>query len=96
MNIDLKRLQHSLKEAAPEDSVSHDDVNAYLFSLAQRLLAGEDVTYGEIDFSQFEADDLRVVSYYCQEREGLSQHLYMLVGNIDKAKALSCKARAFC
>lgn len=96
MNIDLKRLQHSLKEAAPEDSVSHDDVNAYLFSLAQRLLAGKDVTYGEIDFSQFEADDLRVVSYYCQEREGLSQHLYMLVANIDKAKALSCKARAFC
>lgn len=96
MDIDLKRLQHSLKNAEPEESVSHDDVNPYLFALVQRLLAGEDVTYGEIDFSQFEADDLRVVSYFCHEREHLSYQLNELVGRIDKAYALPCKARAFC
>ena len=96
MNIDLKRLQHSLKEAAPEDSVSHEDVNPYLFALVQRLLAGEDMTYGEIDFSQFEADDLRVVSYYCQMRDSFADRLRGLVREIDKAQALSCKARSFC
>ena len=97
MNIDLKKLEGNLWRAAPEKTVPDDKVSPYLLNvLLRRLQAGEDVTYGEIDFSQFEADDLRVVSYYCQEREGLSQHLYMLVANIDKAKALSCKARAFC
>lgn len=96
MNIDLQRLQHSLKEAVPEEPVPHDDVNPYLFSLAQRLLAGEDVTYGEIDFSAFEADDLRVVSYYCRMRDSFADRLRGLVREIDKAQALSCKARAFC
>jgi len=62
----------------------------------QRLVAGENVTYGEIDFSQFDADDLRVVSYYCQMRDSFADRLRGLVREFDKAQALSCKARAFC
>ena len=96
MNIDLERLRRSLQEAPPEESVSHNDVNPYLFALLQRLLTGENVTYGEIDFSQFEADDLRVLSHYCHERESVSSRLWQLAETIGKARAFSCKARAFC
>lgn len=96
MNIDLGRLQRNLHEAKSEETVPHDDVNPYLFSLLQRLLAGEDVTYGEIDFSAFEADDLRVLSHYCHERDGLSYRLRQLTESMGKARAFSCKARAFC
>lgn len=65
MNIEISRLTRNLRAAEPEKTVPDREVNPYLLNvLLKRLLDGENVAYGEVDFSKFEADDLRVVSYY--------------------------------
>lgn len=97
MNIELSRLESNLRRAKPEKTVPDDQVNPYLLNvLLRRLQAGEDVTYGEIDFSQFAADDLRTLDGYCQSRDGMAYRLVQLVDGMDKAEAFCCKARAFC
>lgn len=97
MNIDLTALTRSLSNAKAVESVPCDKVNPYLLNvLLRRLLCGEDMTYGEIDFSQFEADDLRVLAWYCEEHSDLSHRLSEFVENMDSAEAFHCKARAFC
>ena len=97
MNIDLSALTRSLSRAKAVTSVPSDKVNPYLLNvLLRRLLRGEDVTYGEIDLSQFEADDLRTLAWYCEGHSDLSQRLSEFVENMNVAEALHCKARAFC
>ena len=60
MNIKISALERNLRAAQPEKTVPDDDVNPYLLNdLLKRLMDGEDVTYGEVDFSKFEVDDLR-------------------------------------
>ena len=97
MNIEISRLVRNLRAAEPEKTVPDREVNPYLLNvLLKRLLDGEDVTYGEVDFSKFEADDLRVVSYYCQELGRMTYHLSQLIGGLDNAAPYCCKTRAFC
>ena len=97
MNIDISRFEKQLWQAKPEKTVPDNQVNPYLLNiLLRRLEAGEDVTYDEIDFSQFEADDLRVLAGYCESKESMVFRLEQLVGAVDKARAFCCKARAFC
>ena len=97
MNVDLSKLEENLQRAKSEKTVPDDDLNPYLLNvLLRRLQAGEDLTYGEIDFSQFEADDLRVLAGYCESRNSVSQSLAYLVGCIGRAKAFCCTARSFC
>lgn len=97
MNIDLSRLEKQLWQAKPEKTLEEDRVNPYLLNvLLKRLESGEDLTYGEVDFSQFEADDLRVLSGHIRERNNMSSRLANLIAGIDRADALYRKARAFC
>lgn len=97
MNIDISALERNLRAAESEKTVPDSEVNPYLLNvLLKRLLDGENVTYGEVDFSKFEADDLRVVSYYYQELERMTYHLSRLIGVLDNAAPYCCKARAFC
>ena len=97
MNIDISALERNLRAAKPEKTVPDSEVNPYLLNgLLKRLLDGENVTYGEVDFSKFEADDLRVVSYYCKKMEGMTYQLSKLIGILDNAAPYCCKARAFC
>ena len=97
MNIDLKKLEGNLWRATPEKTVPDDKVNPYLLNvLLRRLLAGEDVTYGEINFSQFEADDLRTLDGYCEAKDSMAFRLSQLIKEVDKAEPYFCRARAFC
>ena len=97
MNIDLKKLERNLWRAEPEKTLPDDKVNPYLLNvLLRRLQAGEDVTYGEVDFSQFAADDLRVLADYINRQNGMSARLSRLVDNMDRAEPFCCTARAFC
>ncbi|MBQ9719971.1 MAG: hypothetical protein IJV64_04670 [Oscillospiraceae bacterium] len=97
MNFDISRLEKQLWQAKPEKTLPDNQVNPYLLNvLLKRLEAGDAVTYGEVDFSQFEADDLRVLSGYIRERNNMSNHLANLIAGIDKAEAFCRKARAFC
>lgn len=97
MNINISTLMGNLAQAAPEKPIPSDDVNPYLLNvLLRRLLRGENVTYGEVDFSQFEADDLRTLAGYCERRGAQSRRLVEFVKNVDKAEAFHVKTRAFC
>lgn len=87
----------NLHDARKEKTVEDKEVNPYLLNdLLARLSAGEDVTYGEVDFSRFEADDLRTLACYCEEKDHMTYRLSTLLGVIDNAEAYCCKARAFC
>lgn len=97
MNVDIARLEKQFLQTKPEKTVEDDKVNPYLLNdLLKRLEAGDPVTYGEVDFSQFEADDLRVLSGYIQRRNNMSCRLAHLIEGIDYAEAFWRKARAFC
>ena len=97
MDIDLKKLERNLWRATPEKTLPDDKVNPYLLNvLLRRLQAGEDMTYGEVDFSQFTADDLRVLDGYINRQNCMDSQLSQLVENMDKAEPFCCTARAFC
>ena len=97
MNVDLIMLERNLWLAEPEKTVPDDKVNPYLLNvLLRRLLDGEDMTYGEVDFSQFAADDLRVLADYINRQNGMASRLSQLVDNMDRAEPYCCTARAFC
>lgn len=97
MDIDLKKLEANLWQAKHEKTVPDEHVNPYLLNvLLRRLMAGEVVTYGENDFSQFEADDIRVMDGYIKRRENMTSKLSRLIEGVDRAEPFCCTARSFC
>ena len=97
MDIDLKKLERNLWQAKHEKTVPDEHLNPYLQNvLLRRLMAGEDVTYGEIDFSQFEADDLRVLEGYIKRWDNMTSKLSGLIERVDRAEPFRCAARSFC
>ena len=97
MQLDLKALRTLLKEAPQEETVDSSDVNPYLLQkVLMPLLAGTDLRYGDIDYSQFEADDLRQLSHYCDMRGGTLHRLFGLKKQLTEATPCACKHRAFC
>lgn len=97
MKIDLKELHKLLRRQPPEETVDRSDVNPYLLDeVLQPLLAGKELCYGDIDYSRFEADDLRVLSDYCDRRDGAAYKLEGLIGNLIAVPPATCAGRAFC
>lgn len=97
MDIDLKKLTGNLWCAKAEKTVPDDQVNPYLLNvLLRRLQSGEDVTYGEVDFSRFAADDLRTLDGYLKQHENMGFRLSRLIGNVDNAAPYCCALSAFC
>ena len=97
MQLDLKALRTLLEKAPQEETVDSSDVNPYLLQkVLFPLLAGTDLRYGDIDYSQFEADDLRELAHYCDERGSMRHRLADLKCRLVDAAACACKHRAFC
>ena len=97
MLVDFNVLQKKLAELPSEEAVDSSEVNPYLLNEVLRpLLAGRSLTYGDIDYSKFEADDLRMLSHYCDERDHVSSDLRKLVGSLAKSMPSACRNRAFC
>lgn len=96
MLVDLNTLRRKLTEALPEDTVNASEVNPYLLNeVFCPLLAGKELCYGDIDYSKFDADDVRVVARYCETRNDIIDMLQNLVGNIIKAVPAACSSRTF-
>lgn len=73
------------------------NTNPYLIeTIIKPLLAGKSVKYGDIDFSEFELDELRTAAGYCDDISRTSEKLKSLVANISGAEAAACKTRLFC
>lgn len=97
MNLDLCVLCQSLQDAKEEEIVSTEGVNPYLLNeVLEPLLCGKKLCYGDIDYTQFEADDLRTLADHYDRRCRASHRLETLVGVIAKAEPAACRSRAFC
>lgn len=98
MKIDLHRFAEKLKHIEAEDTVSgKDEVLPYLYDhILLPLLSGHLVRYGDIDFDAFEADDLRVLSYYCDEIGRTVYRLENLNRKLIETPPAAGRRRAFC
>ena len=98
MKIDLHRFAEKLKHTEAEDTVpGKEEVLPYLYNyILLPLLSGRLVRYGDIDFDAFEADDLRVLSYYCDEINRTVSRLERLNQNLIETPPAASRHRAFC
>ena len=97
MELNLKRLAESFSAAQAEETVPKGDTNPYLLAtIIEPLLARRSVKYGDIDFSEFELDDLRRAAGYCDDISRTSYKLETLVSNMSASEAAACKTRSFC
>ena len=71
--------------------------DAYLLEkLVLPLRRGEKLRYGQVDFSAFDIDDLRVAADYTEKCDRVSGGLETLLESIILADAMPCRKRAFC
>lgn len=97
MKMDLKNLCGLLASAGEEESVSSRDCNPYLLEEVLRpLMRDETVLLKDIDFSQFDAEDIHTLNGYYQSLEMQGRKLMGLVGTVAAIEPAACKARQFC
>lgn len=97
MNLDLYALRQSLQDAKEEEIVSTKNVNPYLLNeVLKPLLSGKKLCYGDIDYTRFEADDLRTLADHYDRRCSAVHRLETLVGVIAEAEPSACCNRVFC
>ena len=97
MRIDIARLTQALSDAKAVETVSTAEVNPYLLNEVIRpLQQGIKLCYGDVDYSRFDIDDLRVAARYCEKIGDMSYRLRGVIGNIAKARAKPCARRAYC
>lgn len=97
MKMDLKGLCCLLAKANEEESVSSKDCNPYLLEKVLRpLMRNETLRLRDIDFSQFDADDIHTLSSYYESLEMQGRNLMQLVGAVASIEPTACKVRRFC
>lgn len=97
MKMDLKNLCGRLASADEEESVSSKDCNPYLLEKVLRpLMRDETVLLKDIDFSQFDAEDIHTLNGYYQSLEMQGQRLMGLVGTVAAIEPAARKVRQFC
>lgn len=97
MKMDLKLLCKELSQAKAEEAVSTRDCNSYLLDHVLRpLMRDETLLLKNIDFSQFDAEDIHTLNGYYQSLEMQGQRLMGLVGTVAAIEPVAHKARQFC
>lgn len=97
MKMDLKNLCGLLASAGEEESVSSKDCNPYLLEKVLRpLMRAEAVLLKDIDFSQFDAEDIHTLKSYYYSLEMQGQRLMGLVGTVAAIEPAARKVRQFC
>lgn len=97
MKMDLKGLCKQLSRAKEEETVSTRDVNKYLLEqVLQPMMQGKKLLLKDIDFSKFDAKDVRWLTGYYESLEMQGRKLAQLVGVIDGIEPAACKIRSFC
>ena len=95
MKLDLKRLSRQF--AAAKEAVPSEGCNAYLLEQVLRpLMAGKTLRLREVDFSQFDSEDVRTLAGYYHELEMQGQKLKQFVGALASLAPSACKVRQFC
>ncbi|MCI8399287.1 MAG: hypothetical protein HFF90_07790 [Oscillibacter sp.] len=97
MKMDLKVLCKQLAQAKEEEVVSTEMCNPYLMEKVLRpLMRNETVLLKDIDFSQFDSEDIREIADYCESLEMEGQKLMQMVGAVANLEPAACKVRRFC
>ena len=97
MNLNLDAFNKSLSEAEAGETVPTGDVNPYLLECVLKpMLYGKRLCYGDIDYSKFEADELRALSGHCDERWSAMGRIQVLVSGLSGSGAAACSTRAYC
>ena len=97
MKVELKIFCTLLDEANVEESVSSKDCNSYLLHhVLMPLIWGETVFVKNIDFTQFDRDDVHTLADYYESLEMQGRKLMELVGAIAAIEPEACKVRRFC
>jgi len=79
------------------NTVDASEVNTYLLNEVLRpVLAGKEICYGDIDYSQFCVDDINDIAEHYEKLYRVANKLKALVGSIADANPAACKHRAFC
>ena len=97
MAVDLNVLRQKLSDLDTEETVDSSEVNPYLLNKVLRpILDGAELRYGDIDYSEFDPDDIRVLAHYCKMCDQVSYRLSETVEQIIKAQPAASATRAFC
>ncbi len=95
--INLSAMSALLNGLPEEELVPTNGVNPYLLEhVIRALLQGKKVRYGDLDYDQFEDQDLRLACRYCDELESKERELLRLADQIQCTNACAVKLRAFC
>lgn len=97
--LDLSVLAKALQGAPPHTpeprTVEASDLDVYLFEALYPMLLKGSVRLDDVEYDQFEADDLRVLAYYIEEDGRRSYPMESLNGNICRIAPACTTRRAF-
>lgn len=97
MKMDMKNLCKLLTQAKEEDAVSAEACNPYLMEKVLRpLMRNETVLLKDVDFSQFEAEDISQITDYYEALEMEGRKLMQIAGAFANLEPIACKVRQFC
>ena len=97
MKMDLKCLCGQLSKAKEEEAVSTANCNPYLLERVLRpLMLQETVLLKDVDFGQFDAEDIQEIRGYYESLEMQGRKLMELVGVMANMEPVACKTRRFC
>ena len=97
MKMDLNGFCTRLTQAKEEETVSTKGVDEYLLNMVLRpLMRNETLLLKDIDFSQFDSDDVHRLTSYYESLEMQGRKLMQVVGSVANMEPAACKARQFC
>ena len=97
MKLNLKELSHAFRKLKEEETVSSNGVNSYLLEkVLLPTLQGNAPMLKDIDYSQFEDDDISDLANYCESLMAESNRLMQFVGAVASIEAVPCCSRQFC
>ena len=97
MKLHLKDLCRELSGAKDEETVPSKEVNPYLLDNVLRpALRGEAPVFGDIDYEQFDLEDIGVLSNYYDRIWKTSEQLGQLVSAVISLPPVPSRERQFC
>ena len=96
MHLDLDVLHYELKQLKDQEPQYEQELNPYLMdTILPSLEREESVKLGEIDFEQFDEEDLLILIDYFDWWEGLQYPIYSFNRRLREIPPSSIKTRAF-
>lgn len=97
MKLHLKDLCCAFGKAEEAETISTEGVNPYLLEqVLWPALRGNAPELKDIDYDQFESEDLSELADYCERLEITSKKLEQFVGAVAGIEAVPCRSRQFC